>query len=193
MRGSELGSYETQFEQAVCEAFAGVCAAYGLSARRRGQLDIIFENDRVTLVVAQRHAWDQVAVEIGQRAQDKRYDLDVIAAWKGETPIALQIGDEEVLRRLLPRAADFLCQNADALLRGNTEAFAALASFAHARDLAYTKRFTVDPILRRAHEAWDAHDYGLVVDLLSSVKADLSDNDRQRMRLAAKYLEHEHD
>jgi hypothetical protein len=69
------------------------------------------------------------------------------------------------------------------------EAFDAVASVSNLRDKAYNRRLIVEPTLARANQAWRAHDYGTVVDLLAGMADSLGAADKLRLRLAAKYLE----
>lgn len=74
---------------------------------------------------------------------------------------------------------------------GEKDSFADFARFYKVRNEEYTKRFTIGPVISEAQEAWFEGDYGRVVSLLSSISTELGLVEKARLRLAAKYLEHQ--
>ncbi len=184
-----MTTYESAFEAVTCESLEPFCTRFGLRKKHSGHLEVRFESDKVRLVVAQRHAWDQIYFAVGLISNGELYDLDSIAKWKAVEDLPMQVGDKRVLRRCLSKAATLLTESAPSLLAGQHSEFVQLAAFCSSRDEAYNKRIRMNPLLARAHEAWTEHRYGDVVEILSSATEDLGSVEKTRLRLAAKYLE----
>jgi hypothetical protein len=182
-------TYESTFKKAVCEALAPLCKAFDFEQKTARNLEVVFENSKVRLVIAQRQIWDKICFNIGPINSSALYDLDAIAAWKGVEAIPMQVGDEDVLRRVVAKAASLLADSCTALLRGDVGDFSRLAAFWDKRNLAYNEKLLLNPVLSEAHEAWTEHRDGDVIDLLFPVSESLGPVDKLRLQLAAKYLE----
>ncbi len=136
-------AYEREFPEIIRRAYARFCAQFNFVEVRRSHLFVAFENAaHTTLIVAQKHPWDSVAVALCM-PNGESYGLEDIAEWSGVEPIRLQIGDAGVLDTLMPQAAALL-MNAGPVISARTLRCRRLAQLQQARNAAYNKHFTVD-------------------------------------------------
>jgi hypothetical protein len=133
-------NYELEFGRVVPAAFARLSAEYHFTVVESTRLRVTFENERLRVLVCQKHIWDQIDVVVGRH--EPAYGLDTIERWLGIDHFWLQIGNSEVLLRLLTHVADVLCDRAGDILQGSDAAFAGLRTVQAAIDEEYNRKLT---------------------------------------------------
>ena len=99
-----------------------------------------------------------------------------------------QASDKVAIVNCLDKLAGLVKEHCALLLRGDELAFARVAKVSSDESRTLTEKYSINPIKRKAEEAWLAKDYDKVISLYSSVQASLSEIEKKRFDYACKRI-----
>lgn len=151
-------------------------------------------SDLVRIVI--RH--DAISFEIDVEfcliePREVRVSLNDLLAYRRQDKIGypgfFQASGRDRMTECLNKIGLAIREYGEGILEGSCHDFQMIVEFAHARNAAYTAKFSDDRVRRSAEQAWASHDYETVWSCYSSIRDKLTEIEVRRLSYAASKCE----
>jgi hypothetical protein len=183
------------FRDAVLSSF-GFLRSYGLSPVEEKSTFVRYESQVVFVNVYHGRASYELGVEIGRLSEPKdKVTLHEIIAWAGTEQTeglgqhtAFQVSSREGVKQFVPQLAELVKKYADPFLHGEAVAYESVKALRSERTSDYVKQVRFRDTRKKVEAAWQQKDYAQVVELLASIREDLSQSEVMKLAYAEKQI-----
>jgi hypothetical protein len=155
-----------------------------------------YESRDVFVNVYHGRASFELGVEIG-RLKDPSHKLTLhdVLAWAGSEKsegfgrhVMFQVSSPEGVQEFVPKLSALVEKYAPPFLRADPAAFDSALEIQSERAKGYAKGVSLSQLRRKAEGAWQAKDYGQVVDLYGPMRNDLTEVEAKKLAYAEQRL-----
>lgn len=179
------------FKEAVLNSF-GFLINEGFHVSEQEITFIRYESALVFINVYHGRASFELGVEIGRLNEpNKALTLYDITSWYGlentgevDHPVAFQVSSRKGVQEFVPKLAEVFKKYATPLIRGNMAAFTSAYKLQLERSKEYEKEVNLKNVRKSAETAWQKKDFDRVVELLSSIRGDLTQIENKKLAYA---------
>ncbi len=155
-----------------------------------------YESDSVFINIFHGRSSFEMGVEIGRLNEpDKKLSLhDIIAAADSDKAEGagchgtFAVSSRKGVKELVPKLADLVIKYAMPFLHGDDAEFTSAFKLQSERWKAYVKEVNLRNIRKRAEAVWQEKDYDQVVELLDSIRGDLTEVEAKKLAYAEQHV-----